>query len=105
MTMADQPVDLRSIAAEVPAHLPARLRVLCFVHLAAIRMRYCPFLSEVSEHLSRAQSTVTGHVAALADDGLLAHPAGSRRVAITEPGRSQARIVLDADRISANLTE
>lgn len=90
--------SLRQIAADVPSHLPARIRVVCFVALAAQRLRYCPFLAEIATALARSNSTITWHVAALADDGLVSHQPGATRCAITEAGRTEARIVLDAHR-------
>ena len=88
---------VRAIAADVPEHLPTRLRVLCLVYLSAVRLRYCPFLAEIATHLGRSNSTITVHVSSLARDGTLWHSNGATRCAITEAGRTQARLVLDGE--------
>lgn len=88
-TKAEQ---LAALASEIPEHLPPSLRVLVLVWRASLTMRYCPFLSEVATALGRSNSTITGHVAALSDDRMVAHLNSAKRVAITYAGAALAKI-------------
>lgn len=105
MTEPTKAEQLAKLASDIPDHLPAGLRVLVLVWRASLTMRYSPYLSEVATALGRSNSTITGHVAALNDDRMVAHLTGCRRVAITYMGAALAQsIVLDA-RTTAKATE
>lgn len=97
MTEPTKAEQLAKLASEIPEQLPAGLRVLVLVWRASLTMQYCPFLIEVAAALGRAPSTITGHVAALSDDRLVAHLNSAKRVAITYAGAALAQsIVIDA---------
>lgn len=102
MTNAEQ---LAKLASEIPEHLPPRLRVLVLVWRASLTMRYSPYLLEVADALGRASSTLTNHIAALADDRLVVHLTGSRRVAITYTGAAMAQSVVGDARDLARQSE
>lgn len=81
---------LAEVVAGIPAHVPARYRVLCAIDGAYRRLHYCPFLTEIAAALGRDPSTLSKHVDSLVGEGLIIHQTGSHRCAITPTGQSRA---------------